>query len=303
MNLLVDVFQDSLLDTLKLIPFLLVTYLAMEALEHTASHHVQAAVERSGSAGPIVGSLLGALPQCGFSAMASTLYAGRVVTAGTLVAVILSTSDEMIPVFVAHQVPVSRIFVILGFKVVVGIVVGLLTDLFLRARHRAGDGHMHIQELCDREESRFDHSHNHGHHHHHHGEGIVGIFSSALFHTIQVAAFIFVVTLVFGLIIEGVGQDAIADLFARNPIVSTFIAGLVGLIPNCGASVVVAELFLDGTLSSGQMLAGLLTSGGVGLLVLWRTNNNVRQNASITALTYLAGVVVGLVVQAMGIMF
>ena len=317
------------MDTLKLVPFLFVTYLAMEALEHSASHHVKAAVEKSGKAGPVVGSVLGALPQCGFSAMAATLYAGRVVTAGTLVAVILSTSDEMIPVFVAHQVAPARLFSILALKVVVAIVVGLLVDVALRALHRAGDGHAHIHELCERahchceeaEEDELDEEsvisradssvgsaeedrHSEGHHeHHHHSHGPWAIVRSSLVHTAQVTVFIFLVTLVFGLLIEGVGEEAIASLLTNHPVRATFIAALVGLIPNCGASVAITELFLDGTLATGPMVAGLLVSGGVGLLVLWRTNANPKQNAAITAFVYAVGVVVGLLVGAAGIMF
>lgn len=329
MELLADVLLDSLVDTLKLVPFLFVTYLAMEALEHSASHHVKAAVEKSGKAGPVVGSVLGALPQCGFSAMAATLYAGRVVTAGTLVAVILSTSDEMIPVFVAHQVAPARLFSILALKVAVAIVVGLLVDVALRALHRAGDGHAHIHELCERahchceeaEEEELDEEgvipradssaspteedrHSEGHHeHHHHSHGPWAIVRSSLVHTAQVTVFIFLVTLVFGLLIEGVGEEAIASLLTNHPVRATFIAALVGLIPNCGASVAITELFLDGTLATGPMIAGLLVSGGVGLLVLWRTNANPKQNAAITAFVYAVGVVVGLLVGAAGIMF
>ena len=329
MELLADVLLDSLVDTLKLVPFLFVTYLAMEALEHSASHHVKAAVEKSGKAGPVVGSVLGALPQCGFSAMAATLYAGRVVTAGTLVAVILSTSDEMIPVFVAHQVAPARLFSILALKVVVAIVVGLLVDVALRALHRAGDGHAHIHELCERahchceeaEEDELDEEgaipradssvgsaeedrHSEGHReHHHHSHGPWAIVRSSLVHTAQVTVFIFLVTLVFGLLIEGVGEEAIASLLTNHPVRATFIAALVGLIPNCGASVAITELFLDGTLATGPMVAGLLVSGGVGLLVLWRTNANPKQNAAITAFVYAVGVVVGLLVGAAGIMF
>lgn len=322
MDLLADVLFDSVIDTLKLIPFLFVTYLAMEALEHSASHHVRSAVEKSGKAGPVVGSLLGALPQCGFSAMAATLYAGRVVTAGTLIAVILSTSDEMIPVFVAHQESPARLFSILALKVVVGIVAGLLVDVVLRVLHRTGDGHAHIHELCERahchcedaddeadggEEQEAlepgDAHHQDGHGHDHHGHGPWPIVRSALVHTAQVTAFIFLVTLVFGLLIEGVGEDAIGSLLADHPVRATFIAALVGLIPNCGASVALTELFLDGTLAAGPMVAGLLVSGGVGLLVLWRTNADLRQNAAVTGVVYAVGVAVGLLVGATGMMF
>lgn len=328
MDLIVDVLADFVIDTLKLIPFLFVTYLAMEALEHFASNKVREAVERAGTAGPVVGALLGALPQCGFSAMAATLFSGRVVTAGTLVAVILSTSDEMIPVFVAHQEPASRLLSIIAIKVVLGIVAGLLLDVVLRLLHRAGDGHAHIHELCEREhchceeadeleedecqedrddldahgdhDEQHDHAHHHGHSHSHHGAW--GIVRSACVHTTQVTAFIFLISLLFGLIIEGLGVDSIRSMLAYHPVRATFIAALVGLIPNCGASVAIAELFLDGTLATGPMLAGLLSSGGVGLLVLWRTNADARQNVYVTLLVYGVAVLAGLAACALGIL-
>lgn len=325
MDLIFDVLADSVIDTLKLIPFLLVTYLAMEALEHFASNKVKEAVERAGTAGPVVGGLLGALPQCGFSAMAATLFSGRVVTAGTLMAVILSTSDEMIPVFVAHQEPASRMLAIIAIKVVLGIVAGFLLDLVLRLLHRAGDGHAHIHELCEREHchceeadeadeadedegddghgdhgDHHDHGHPHGHSHSHHG--VWGIVRSACVHTAQVTAFIFLISLLFGLIIEGFGVDSIRSMLANHPVRATFIAALVGLIPNCGASVAIAELFLDGTLATGPMLAGLLSSGGVGLLVLWRTNADARQNVYVTLLVYGVAVLAGLAACALGIL-
>lgn len=323
MDLFVDVLADSVIDTLKLIPFLFVTYLAMEALEHFASNKVKETVERADAAGPVAGALLGALPQCGFSAMAATLFSGRVVTAGTLVAVILSTSDEMIPVFVAHQEPAGRMLSIIAIKVVLGIVAGLLLDLVLRLLHRAGDGHTHIHELCEREHCRceeadeldeghhdrdrhgdhhdhHEHGHHHGHGHSHHGAW--GIVRSACVHTAQVTAFIFLISLLFGLIIEGLGVDSIRSMLAYHPVRATFIAALVGLIPNCGASVAIAELFLDGTLATGPMLAGLLSSGGVGLLVLWRTNADARQNVYVTLLVYGVAVLAGLAACALGIL-
>lgn len=297
MELIVDVIVDSVLDTLELVPLLFVTYLAMEAIEHSASSRARAVVERSGAAGPLIGALLGALPQCGFSAMAATLFAGRVVSAGTLVAVVLSTSDEMVPVFLAHQEPLGRLLAIMGIKVVVGLAVGLIVDAVLRARHRAGDGHIHIHELCEREHCHCDDEHDHEH-----GSRLWAIVRSALVHTVQVTLFILLLTFAFGLVIEFVGQDALAQLLANHPVRATFLAALVGLIPNCGASVAICELFLDGVLATGPMLAGLLASGGVGLLVLWRTNANARQNATVTLLVYLVAVVTGLLVGASGML-
>ena len=300
MDFLLHVLEHSVRDTLALVPLLFLTYLAMEAIEHVASDRVRAAVERSGKAGPVVAAALGALPQCGFSAMAATLYAGRVVTLGTLVAVVLSTSDEMVPVFLAHQEPLGRLIAIMAFKVVAGVVVGLAVDVALRAWHRAGDGHVHIHELCEREHCHCDDDHDHAHEHAH---GRWSIVRSALVHTVQVTLFILVVTFVFGLAIEYVGQDALGALLANHPVRATFVSALVGLIPNCAASVAITELYLDGVLATGPMLAGLLASGGVGLLVLWRTNADARQNALITAFVYVVAVGVGLLVGASGMLF
>lgn len=311
-----------MLDTLRLVPFLLVTYLAMEALEHASADRVQAVVERSGKAGPVVGALLGAVPQCGFSAMAATLYAGRVVTAGTLVAVILSTSDEMVPVFLAHGAPAGSLVAIVAAKVVVGAVAGLLVDAALRALHRAGDGRPRISELCERARCHCDeaddlgregdhghegthgHSHGHGHGHGHgHAHGRWAIARSAAVHTVQVSAWILVISFAFGLVMELVGTESLAAVLVNHPVRATFVSALVGLVPNCAASVAISELYLEGVLSTGPMLAGLLSSGGMGLLVLWRTNPSPAQNAAVTALVYGVSVVVGLVAGMSGILF
>ena len=308
MELVLHVLEHSVLDTLRLVPFLFVTYLAMEALEHASAERVQAVVERSGKAGPVVGALLGAIPQCGFSAMAATLYAGRVVTAGTLVAVILSTSDEMVPVFLAHGAEAGTMLGILAAKAAIGLVVGVLVDVALRAWHRAGDGRPHISELCERAHCHCDEGldeepaeKNHGHAHSH-GHGRWAIARSAAIHTAQVTAWILVITFAFGLVIEYVGTDALGAMLANHPVRATFVAALVGLIPNCGASVAISELYLEGVLAVGPMLAGLLSSGGVGLLVLWRTNVDARQNALITAFIYAVAVVVGLLPGVSGML-
>ncbi len=299
MELFLHVLEHSVGDTLRLVPFLFVTYLAMEALEHASADRVQAVVERSGKAGPVVGALLGAVPQCGFSAMAATLYAGRVVTVGTLVAVILSTSDEMVPVFLAHQEPPSRMLAIMAAKVVVGVAVGFAVDVALRLLRRAGDGHAHIHELCERAHCHCDDEHAG----HDHGHGRWAVVRSAAVHTVQVSAWILAITFAFGLVIELVGVDALATAVANHPVRATFLSALVGLIPNCGASVAITELYLEGALATGPMLAGLLASGGVGLLVLWRTNVDVRQSALITLFVYGVAVVVGLAAGASGILF
>ena len=312
-GLLVDVLVDGVIDTAKLVPFLFVTYVVMEAIEHASDRRVAHAVANAGAAGPIVGGLLGALPQCGFSAMAATLYAARVVTAGTVVAVILSTSDEMIPVFLAHGDASGVMMLVIVLKMLLGVVIGLTVDAILRRLHRSGDGEVHIHELCEREHCGCDEDHGHGHGHegeeahghdhghdhgHAHGAGgtLRSVLRAALHHTIQVTTFIFVVTLALGLVLETVGEGPVAQLAANHPVRATFLCALVGLIPNCAASVAISELYLAGTIGLGPLVAGLLSSGGVGLLVLWRTNADLRQNLAITVFVYAVGVVCGLMV-------
>ena len=299
-SIAIDVLADAALDTLYLVPFLFVTYLVMEWLEHRAGERAQQAMRRAGAAGPVIGAVVGAVPQCGFSAAAATLYAGRVVTLGTLVAVFLSTSDEMLPIFIAAQVPVGTMVRIVGAKIVVGVVAGLAIDLVVRAMRRPADP-VRIHDLCEQ-----DHCHCHdaqGEDGHVHGGGSRVILRSALSHTLQVTVFVFLVSLALDAAVELVGEDALAAFLGASPALSVFAAALVGLIPNCAASVVIAQLYVEGLLGAGALFAGLLVGAGVGLLVLVRANRPIRQNAAIIALLYAIGVVCGLAVNALGIAF
>ncbi len=285
MELIIDVLMEAVLDTLKLIPFLFVTYLAMEALEHKAGEHSERAVRRAGAAGPVIGALLGVVPQCGFSAAAATLYAGRVITLGTLFAVFLATSDEMLPILIAEQAPLDMIAKVLAIKVAVGIVAGFAIDLALRLARRAGDEHMHIHELCEQEHCDCDD----------------GVLKSSIKHTAQVSLFIFLITLVLGALIALVGEDTLASFMSGNPALSVVASSLVGLIPNCAASVAITELYLEGALGAGAMVGGLLTSAGIGLLVLFRTNRPMRDNVAIAAVLFAIGAITGLVLTAFGL--
>lgn len=290
MEIILHILEHSVVDTLRLVPFLFVTYLAMEALEHKAGDKAEAAIRKAGAAGPAIGAVLGVFPQCGFSAAAATLYAGRVITLGTLIAVFLSTSDEMLPIFIAEQVDPAVIFKILGAKFAIGLVMGFLIDGALRLVRRRGADEVNIRELCERD------------HCHCHGEG-GGILKSAVKHTLQVTLFIFLITLALEAVIEGVGEDVLAEFLGANPGLSVFASALVGLTPNCAASVVITELYLEGTLAAGAMMSGLLVSAGVGLLVLFRTNRSLKQNAVILGVLYAIGVFWGLVISASGIVF
>lgn len=360
MDLLIDILLDAGKDTLSLVPFLLVTYLVLETLEHVAGDRVNGAIKRAGAAGPVVGSLLGMVPQCGFSAMAATLYAGRVVTLGTLVAVFLSTSDEMLPLLLAEQVPVQTMAMLLASKALIALVTGFIVDAAIRGLRRnarahaairrtvlgtaanpahvncAHDDHTggdiidevaeagvsadHIHELCERDhcgcdededEHGHDHSHDHGHadeherhhdhSHSHEGAPIVSIIRSAISHTVQVSVFIFLVTLILVAVLETFDESAIEQFLRGNETLAVLGSALVGLIPNCSASVVITQLYLEGALQLAPMLAGTLISAGVGYLVLFRTNRSARENVMFLVMMYVIGAGWGLVLSAFGL--
>ena len=323
-HIIIHTLEHSLQDVLYLVPFLYLTYLAMECLEHKCGARTQNAVQSAGSAGPAIGSILGIVPQCGFSAAAATLWAGRVITLGTLFAVFLSTSDEMLPIFIAEQVDPATIARILGAKVLVGMIMGFALDALYRMFYARDK--LRIHELCARDkchcvsdcatcennpEAVYEHhddcaasctheAHQHDHTHDHNAKTLL---LSALIHTLEVAIYIFLITCVFNFILEVVGEDVLAKFLAQSPEVAILISALVGLIPNCAASVAIAQLYVEGVLGAGAMFAGLLVSAGVGLLVLVRANRPLKQNLAIVAGLYAAGVVWGFLVNALGIVF
>lgn len=347
MEMIIDALSDAVLDTVKLVPFLFITYLVMEYLEHKAEKHTTGMLEKAGHFGPLIGAVVGVLPQCGFSAAASSLFAGGVISVGTLIAVFLSTSDEMLPIFISEGVAPETMLRILGTKALLGLISGFLLDFFMHhGRHtKAPEKHIHdlcVHEhcACDEEDDEGDeaelehlpgalsqhdhteeaqaaadgvasdekaeamHAHaHHGHHHHSKHTGALSIALPALHHTIQITAFIFFITLVITLLVEGIGADAIGQFLSGKPVVGVFLAGLVGLIPNCAASVSITQLYLMGILGAGQMMAGLLVGAGVGLLVLFRTNDHPNENLRITIILYALGVFWGLLIEYLGIVF
>ncbi len=273
---MLHIIEHSLLDTLKLVPFLFLTYLAMEFLEHKTGSKVQNTIKKAGKFGPVLGGVLGVVPQCGFSAAASNLFAGRVITLGTLVAIYLSTSDEMLPILLSAKAPVGEIAGILLLKALIGMIAGLAIDFLLR--NKKHDDHHHIHEMCESENCHCED----------------GILRSAIKHTLQITLFILVVTLALNLILHHGGEEVLADLLLNRPVLGPIIAGLVGLIPNCAGSVVITQLYVEGAMNFGATMAGLLSGSGVGLLVLFRVNHDKKENFKILGLVYGIGVVVGI---------
>lgn len=284
---MLDVIADTLLDSIKLLPFLFLTYLAMEYLEHRTSSKTKRLIKDSGKAGPFLGALLGAFPQCGFSAAASNLYAGRVITLGTLIAIYLSTSDEMIPVFISEQAGVGLILKVLIAKIVIGMVMGFIIDLLVRSFRKQGETEISIKigGVCEHDHCHCEKS----------------IVRSSLKHTLTIFIYIVIISFILNTAIHFIGEDTLASLILDRPVIGALIATLVGLIPNCAASVVLTQLYLGNVMSLGAMMGGLLAGAGVGILVLFKENRNVKENLKILGIMYTIGAVCGIIIDFCGI--
>ena len=281
MQEILEILQDTAIDSIKLIPFLFVTYLIMEYIEHKTSQKVKEKIKKSGKYGPILGGIVGIFPQCGFSVSATNLYAARVITLGTLMSVYLATSDEMLPILISEAMPISTILTILGIKLFIGILAGIIIDVVIRKIKKEKIEDEKIQEICD--------------HEHCHCEK--GIFSSAIKHTVNIFIYIIVTTLIINFLIHLIGEENIINIISKNIILGPVIAGIVGLIPNCASSVIITELYVENIISIPILISGLLVNAGVGILVLFRTNKNVKQNIKIVSLLYVIGVICGLLLE------
>lgn len=273
-----EVILDTIVDSLKLIPFLLVAFLIIELLEHKLNNKTKNIITKSKKIGPIIGSLLGVIPQCGFSVMATNLYITRIITLGTLISIYLSTSDEMLIIMISEKVEISLILKILLIKIFFGIVYGLIIDKIINKKKKDKETNY---ELCDEEHCDCNHS----------------ILLSAIKHTLHITLFIFIITLIINTIFTLLGDNYLSKILLNNSILSPFITSLIGLIPNCAASVILTELYLNSTISLGVLIGGLLTSSGSSLLVLIKNNKNKKENLSIILLLYALGVLSGIIIE------
>lgn len=276
---MLDCFIDGLIDTLKVFPFLLVSFYIIEILEHTINSNKR--LESSGKYGPVLGSLLGIIPQCGIASIATNLYVTGIITLGTLISVFLSTSDEMIPILLSEKVSIKLILIILGIKLVVGLVSGLLIDLVYPRKIKSH------YEICEEEHCHCD-DHK---------------FISAFKHTINISLFILVINVLLNMVFNYGLNDYLSSLLLKDSIFSPIITSLIGLIPNCASSIVITKLYLASSISFGSMIAGLLTNSGIALVVLFKTNRNFKENINIILLTYFIGTVIGIILNILHIAF
>lgn len=278
MDFWIEIILHTVLDNIRMLPFLFVAFLLLEAVEHYSTKYVNKVLMNINKTGPLAGALLGCVPQCGFSVMATNLYAGGVVSLGTLLAVYLATSDEAILIILGHPGREREILWLLLVKVVIAVLVGYLVDLFLAKRISTQKS---VGELCTDCGC-------HGHH---------GIWRPALKHTIRIFLFVLIFSGVLNLLIEGFGLETISKYLLQGSVLQPFFAALIGFIPNCASSVLLTELYLGGTLSFASVIAGLCTNAGVGLVVLFRVNKNYRENLKIMGVLYGAAVLAGIVLS------
>ena len=287
MELFLEVLEESLIDTAKMLPFLFFAYLFIEYVERRHGERIETLLARGGRWGAVPGALLGCVPQCGFSAVASNFYSARVITLGTLVAVYLATSDEAIPLLISMPAYWDKLAVLLVIKVIYAVAAGFVLDFVLRPLLPASlrGGYTGHADEVDCHETHGEEGHVHP------------LWQAALRHTVEIFIFIFLFSLVFGLVVESVGADVISDALGRMGFFQPAFAALVGLIPNCAASVLLTQMYLEGALRFSSLVAGLCTGAGVGLAVLWRANPSWKQNLFITGLTWAAGSALGIGMQ------
>lgn len=273
-----EIFLDSFFDAAKLLPFLFVIYLLVEYLEHKNNNFVHNLFRKSQKSGAFLGALFGTIPQCGFSVIASELFAKRAITVGTLIAIFVATSDEAIPILIAHPSRIYDMLRLIGIKFVVAVVFGFLIDFLVKtdinyADFNEEEHHFHGNcESCDD-----------------------GILKSAVIHSLKIFAFIFAVNIILGFVTEFVSP--FMQFITEHTFLQTVISCLFGIIPNCAASVVLTELYLAGKISFSALAGGLCTGAGVGLLVLFKQNKNLKENLLILLTIFAIGVISGLVIN------
>ena len=270
-----DVIIDTILDALKIIPFLLIAFLIIEYAEHKLNHKNESIIKKAGKFGPLIGSILGAIPQCGFSVLATNLYITRIITLGTLISIYLSTSDEMLLIMIAEKANINIILKIILIKIIIGMICGFIIDLIIKPKDTKN------YDICKSDHCDCDHNY----------------IKSAIKHTLKTTAFILLVTFILNICFYYIGEDNIKKIFNHNNQFTPFISGLIGLIPNCGASVIITELYLNNVLTLAQSISGLLTNSGVALLVLFKSNENIKENINIILILYIIGVISGLLLE------
>ena len=285
MHELIHSIEHSFLDSIKLLPFLFIAFLIIELIEHKLSNKSKKVISKSGKYGPILGSLLGLIPQCGFSVVATNLYITRIISLGTLISIYLSTSDEMLIILLSKNASIKTILPLLIVKFSIGMISGFIIDFILRNKKKKQETY----SICEDEHCGCEHEEN--------------LFKSSLIHTIKTFIFIFLATFLITYIFELFGEEYLSKLLLKDTIISPFITSLIGLIPNCASSVILTELYLSESINFASIISGLLTGSGVAILVLFKSNKNLKENLTILSLIYGIGVISGIIITLISYLF
>lgn len=277
-------FIHTIEETIKLIPFLFIAFLIIEFIEHKLSEKNEKILKKAGKFGPLIGSLLGLIPQCGFSVLATNLYITRIISLGSLISIYLATSDEMLIILIADKAPLPLILTILAFKFFIGIICGYIIDLIYRKKE---NHHHHIHELCDNDDCHCEEE---------------NIFYSSFKHTIKTIIFIFISLLIVNLIFHNFGEAYLSKLLLKNNFISPFVSSLVALIPSCGSSVIITELYMLGEISFGTLISGLLTNSGIAIMLLFKNNKHIKENIIILSIIYGIGAISGIVLNLISLL-
>ena len=296
---MLEVIKDTLIDGVKLLPFLFIAYLIMEYLEHKTGKKTKNIIKKSGKLGPLWGGILGIFPQCGFSAAAANLYTGKIITLGTLIAVFLSTSDEMLPILISENTPIAIILQILGIKLLIGIIAGFIIDFVERIikNRKSNKNNEKVEKNKNDVETEIKEEIGHVCEHEHCHCEKEGILKSSIKHTLSIFAFIVIITFILNTVIYFIGEEKLSNLVLNMPVIGPMISGLIGLIPNCAGSVILTQLYLQKVISMGSIISGLLVGSGIGILILFRVNKNIKENLKILGILYAIGVISGIIID------
>lgn len=282
MELLKDVILDTCLDCIKMLPFLFAAFLVIEALEHYSGDFTRRALAKVKKAGPVVGALAGCIPQCGFSVMAANLYAGGILSPGTLISVFIATSDEAVLIIMSNPEEADKVGILLLVKVVLAIGAGYFTDIFLRGKIEAEKSSDELCRHCGCHDEK------------------AGILLPAWRHTWKIFVYLFVFTAILNVCIEALGVERLSAVLLGDTIFQPVIAAVIGFIPNCAASVILTQLYLNGAISFSSVIAGLSAGTGVGLVVLFKVNSNKNENRKLAGLLFVYAIMAGILLGYMG---
>lgn len=273
---MIDIILETIIDSFKIIPFLFISFLIIELIEHKLSKKSIKLIKKSEKLGPLLGGILGCFPQCGFSVLATNLYITRIISLGTLISIYLSTSDEMLPILIARKSNISTIISLLAIKLLIGVTSGIIIDLLLRKKEK-----IQVTELCQEDECHCE----------------KGIIKSSIIHTTKTTLYLMIITFILNITMYIGGEELLSNLFNKSSIFTPFLTSLIGLIPNCASSVVITELYLNNILSLSSTIAGLLTGSGVAILILFKSNKNLKENIKILLTVYLIGSLSGILIE------